>query len=396
MKKIKAFKKIFVALLILVFMTVPVNAQAAIQTGKYETVTAAANAAREDILQHKPLITVYIKSKINDPETVFYEFRDEVFKETANGDEGDYMYWDINKEYPTYVYKSGKVGNTTYYYYTFKSQIYYFTTLQQKLQVDQRVKELIAGFGFTAETTDYEKVKTIYDYICNNVTYADDINKDIVYTSWSALFNGEAVCQGYAQLLYRMLKEVGISTRVIPGWGSGSDINHGWNIVKLGDYYYNVDATWDAQYAEKNQPYQFFLKGDNFLLHTRFDEYNTPEFYANYPMAASDYGITITPQASAASQRASFSIIKPKFKSVSGKKIRLTKVVGAYKYQIKYSTKKTFKKKTTKTVNTKKRTYKIKKIKKNRKYYVKFRAYKYIDGIKTYTQWSKIKKTKIK
>lgn len=359
---------------------------------KYTSVIEAAESARTKMVNHESNISVYIKSANSNPVEVFEEFENELMKETSKGDEGDYLRWDIDREYPSYSYKMAKSGKTVYYYYNFRIEYWYLTTLEQKAQVDSKVKEIIAGFGFTTETTEYEKIKAIYDYVCTTVTYADDIEKDIVYTSWSALFNHQAVCQGYAQLMYRMLKEVGISTRVIPGNGKGSDIMHGWNIVQIGEYYYNLDATWDAECYAAGKGYNYFLKGDNFKDHVRLDDYKTAEFYAQYPMSANDYG-TGTPILSVTSQKSSFNVIKPKFKKVSRKKIKLIRVANAKKYQIRYSLKKNFKT-GTKTVTTKKITYKLKKLKKKYRYFVKFRAFTRIDGEKVYTQWSKIKRIK--
>ena len=390
------YSRLAAIVLALVLMIMPVDtAQAAQSASKqYTTVSKAADLARTKVVKHAKSVSAYIKSTSSDVEAVFEDFLHELIKETPNSDEGDYMRWDINREYPSYTCKTEKKGNTIYYNYHFKIEYLYFTTSEQKNQVDNRVREIIAGFNFTSETTDYDKIKTIYDYVCQNVRYADNVNNDIVYTSWSALFNQEAVCQGYAQLLYKMLKEVGISNRVVPGYGKSTDVMHGWNIVKLGDYYYNIDATWDAELAAAGKEYEYFLKGDNFRYHTRLDDYTTSEFYARYPMAANDYGAE-TNELSYSSKRAAFNVIKPKFKSVTRKKLKLVKVADAIKYQIKYSTTKKFKQ-GTKTVSTPKTAYNFKNLKKKNKYYVKFRAYTFIDGKKVYTQWSKTKTIKKK
>ena len=358
----------------------------------YKTVSEAAVQVRNKILEHSEKASAYIVSTSSDYLKIFETLQDEIFKETDSADTGDYMRWDIDREYPSFKCKVKKSGKTTYYYYTFNFEFVYFTTLDQKHQVSEKVDEIINSFNFTLETTEYEKVKTVYDYVCENVSYAKDETQDIVYTSWSALFQGEAVCQGYAQLMYAFLKRLGISTRLIPGYGANTNVNHGWNIVRLGNYYYNIDATWDADYAAAKRPYEYFLKGDNFAKHTRMEEYTTAEFYLKYPMAANDYGVGKATE-SLNSKQAVFSVIKPKFKSVSRKKVKLIKVAGAKKYQIKYSTDKKFKK-GNKTVTTKSTTYKFKKLKKDTKYYVEFRAYKKISGVKTYTRWSKIKKIK--
>lgn len=83
-------------------------------------------------------------------------------------------------------------------------------------------------------------------------------------------------------------------------------------------------------------------------------------------------------------------------KNVKGKKAKVTlkKIKGVNGYQIKYSTSKKFKKATTKT--TKKITYTIKKLSKNKKYYIKARAYRLVNKKKYYGSWSKVKKVIIR
>ena len=80
-----------------------------------------------------------------------------------------------------------------------------------------------------------------YDY-----TNLNDDNYKLKYTAYAAMCNGTAVCQGYSNLLYRMLLEAGVDCRIISGIGVSG--GHAWNIVRLGDLYYNVDATWDSNY----------------------------------------------------------------------------------------------------------------------------------------------------
>ena len=89
------------------------------------------------------------------------------------------------------------------------------------------------------------------------------------------------------------------------------------------------------------------------------------------------------------------SIIKLK---VNGKKLMVTikKVSGADKYEIQYSTKKSFAKKYAKAVFSDKTITIIKKLKSKKTYYVRARAYKLVDGKKVYSGWSKIKSVKIK
>ena len=70
------------------------------------------------------------------------------------------------------------------------------------------------------------------------------------------------------------------------------------------------------------------------------------------------------------------------------------KVTGAKCYQLQYALNKKFKKK--KSIQTKKTKYTIKKLKKNKTYYIRVRAYKMNGRKKVYGKWSKVKKVKIK
>lgn len=114
---------------------------------------------------------------------------------------------------------------------------------------------------------------------------------------------------------------------------------------------------------------------------------------------------TITEQHTVVSDEpTAINITKPKNITVKNKKknaVRLSwgKVAGANGYQIQYSTSKKFTKKIVKTTNKTKLT--IKKLKKNKNYYFRIRAYRITtennqQEIYNYSSWSKVKNAKIK
>lgn len=208
------------------------------------------------------------------------------FSHTGNPIEGDYLRWQYAawKAFPGYSVS----GNT--YQYTVNFQVPYYTTAEQEEELNAAVERLLNQLNLRGKS-DYEKIKGIYDYICQNVTYDDaNLRNDyytLKFTAYAALMNKTAVCQGYAVLLYRLALTLGIDCRFIGGTGNGGP--HGWNIVKLGDLYYNADATWDAGYTN----YWCFLKGPAFdVYHIRDDEYKTETFHTAYPMASEDYDPT--------------------------------------------------------------------------------------------------------
>lgn len=65
-------------------------------------------------------------------------------------------------------------------------------------------------------------------------------------------------------------------------------------------------------------------------------------------------------------------------------------------YQIRYSLKSSMKSATYKSVSVSKTSFKVKKLKRRKKYYVQIRTYKTVDGKKCYSAWSSVKKVKTK
>ncbi len=206
---------------------------------------------------------------------------------TGEPTEGDYLKW----QYGGYTGRRGDYGVQENGQTLLKIDLTftYYTTAAQEQTLDDAVRNLLAYLNPTG--TDYEKFRTIYDYICDNVSYDyenlyDDSYK-LKYSAYAALINKTAVCQGFANLLYRLCLELGIDCRLISGTGNGG--GHGWNIVKMEGRYYNADATWDINYAGTHDYAYCLVCPDNFTDHVRDQEYNTAAFHAAYPMGSTDY-----------------------------------------------------------------------------------------------------------
>ena len=104
-----------------------------------------------------------------------------------------------------------------------------------------------------------------------------------------------------------------------------------------------------------------------------------------------------TPAPSTSKKPATVTISKPQPKTKSFV-VRWKVLGGVYGYQIQVATNKKFKKNkktiTVKKANASKKT--VKNLKKNKKYFVRVRAFKVVDGKKTYGKWSKVKSVKTK
>lgn len=216
------------------------------------------------------------------------------FDETGSGTEGDYLRFAV-RSYKCSVSTSGRLTYTVYYY----------TTAEEEAVLTKKLNEIMNSLNVSG-MSDYNKISTIYKYANSHLTYSDDLDDPYVYSAYNAVLRGDAVCQGIAQLLYRMYNDSGIPCRIIAGYshdlsGVNPNGNHVWLIVKLDGIYYLLDPTWDLR--SKNGNYRYFLKGtadfdsdapqlvhvaqnDNGLT---FPDYNSDEFHTAYPISKYRY-----------------------------------------------------------------------------------------------------------
>lgn len=204
-------------------------------------------------------------------------------KHTGVPTEGDYIMWQY-AGWQSQIGCSYGGGKCTA---TYIVVVTYYDTAEQESEVDAAVSALLEELDLS-DKTDYEKITAVHNWICNNVTYDyTNLNNNaytLKYTAYAALINRTAVCQGYANLFYRLMTELGVDCRIISGTSNNQP--HAWNIVKINGKYYNLDSTWDAG---KTSP-QYLLKcNSNFPDHARDSEYTTTAFNTEYPMSDTDY-----------------------------------------------------------------------------------------------------------
>ncbi len=172
---------------------------------------------------------------------------------TTDGLDGDYLAWKWSYQSLSISF-SDSDWESVWLVLTY-TVAYHGTTAAQEAEMAAKADAVIAGFGFTDQTSAYDKIQTVYDYIAKNIRYTADenIGKPIYHTAYSAIIRKETVCQGYASLLYYMLWSVGVPCRIVVS------ADHAWNIVWLRGQWYNLDVTWDENPLGPGHDY--FLKG---------------------------------------------------------------------------------------------------------------------------------------
>lgn len=163
----------------------------------------------------------------------------------------------------------------------------FYTTADQEAAVDSAVRRVLQELDI-ADSSQGSKVWAIHDYIVSSVEYDDSLSR---FSAYNALYDKKTVCNGYTLLLYKLLAEAGVPVRVVSGQGviGVKSENHAWNIVRIGAYWYNIDATWD----DTARTIRYFLKSDAaFTDHIRDSDYDTADFHAAHPMSPVDFDKT--------------------------------------------------------------------------------------------------------
>lgn len=85
--------------------------------------------------------------------------------------------------------------------------------------------------------TDLDKVKSIYNYIINNISYdtykASTVSGGYLPNVDSILSSRRGICFDYAALMACMLRSQGVATKLVVGTVSPKNANHAWNEVYI-------------------------------------------------------------------------------------------------------------------------------------------------------------------
>ena len=268
----------------------------------YTSEAAAAADLRKQMVSRSEELVVTLRSASDDVETIAVNLWNLALDHVeGSGTTGDYLRWQ-------HTGMSGSVAGESLdsgYRYTFTyvpdtryfDTIWFTTNAQEKALTNYIQNTILPQLSLGGKTT-YQKVQAIYNWITANVKYdyshMNDPTYLLQYSAYAAAVQKQAVCQGYANLFYRLANDAGVDCRIITGKAYNSDgtADHAWNIVRMEDEkYYCLDATWDA--GLKPESYEYFLKGLSSFSRdhqAETDKLNTP-YWTQYQSrtSATDY-----------------------------------------------------------------------------------------------------------
>jgi len=151
-------------------------------------------------------------------------------------------------------------------------------------------------------TDDYEKVRRIHDWVCENIYYDNDYYEGRAetteYDPVDVLQSRKTVCEGYTNLLQALIQAQNIPCRKIHGLALGSfnhsnitwsevdqawdqaysDTNHAWNQAYIDNRWVNIDATWNSNNYYRYGKYHKNYMGDSYYDISLYDFSHTHLF----------------------------------------------------------------------------------------------------------------------
>ena len=187
-------------------------------------------------------------------------------------------------------YINGTIANWRYGYKGYENDVTlnltfnYLTSLDQEAFIESEVGRITKNI-IKPTMSEAEKVKAINDYIVLNSTYSYN-SSTTPHAVYAILNEGKGVCQAYALLAYRLLREAGFEVRYVTGWAGEA---HAWNLVKVDGQWYHLDTTWNDPLFSASSgdmtdyiSYEYFLISDSEIA----QDHKIDAF--GYPNATSD------------------------------------------------------------------------------------------------------------
>ncbi len=123
------------------------------------------------------------------------------------------------------------------------------------LNLENMAKEIVSQVTHPG-MIPLEKEYALYRYVIDHAEYREESREYMPY-GYYVLTEGVGVCGDYAQALALLCRHAGLDMSCV------SSDTHMWNIIRLGDKYYHVDALWDEE-NEKESP-EYFNRSTEFI-----------------------------------------------------------------------------------------------------------------------------------
>ena len=160
---------------------------------------------------------------------------------------------------------------------------------KMNLELEQKSNQIVSSIK-TGTTDDYSLLLRIYEFLQSNVCYDTQEFNNIIsngktanpfsHNAYGALLNGLAVCDGYSSALSLLLNKSGYESMSAIGELTQIPsvcVMHAWNIVRVRNRYYHMDATSDSKAYSQfgGLSYNYFALDDTEIAYNHNWDINT-------------------------------------------------------------------------------------------------------------------------
>lgn len=249
------------------------------------------DGGRQDDAQEDTDVPLYYYSLLDDGKKEYYEQldgavasqEDEVTLKGISYEEAEPIFLSVTNDHPEYFWIEPSYtyqADESYVKFMFNYNCEGGEKDNRQRVIDQQSAQIVDAVP--ADSTDYEKVKTVFETIVDRTQYdksaPDNQNIYSVFGNWSS------VCAGYARATKYLLDQMGVECIYVTGDAGGEA--HAWNIVNCDGAWYCVDATWgDPVYQEgvgvdvDTTSYEYLCCTEQMLFRT-----HTPEAMFTLPV----------------------------------------------------------------------------------------------------------------
>lgn len=190
----------------------------------------------------------------------------------------DFYYYNVYYKAKYRKYKEYNIGlrqNTLKLIYNMD---YTYTDKKERITY-KRVKQITKKLKLKKEKSTCDKIKKIYKYVIRKIKRYSSKHA----TAYDAITKRKGSCVAYSTLFYLICKQAHIPCRII------DNVKHAWNIVKIGNKWYNCDTTW----GDKCPTRRYFLRGRTDTPgHKGINaEYASSEYKRLHPISKKDFKI---------------------------------------------------------------------------------------------------------
>ena len=218
-------------------------------------------------------------------------------------------FWEKYRQYEDMGYFPWYVGGSRQgwhngEYMTAVAPNYLNPSVYNRTAYERRVKEIMDETVYEG-MSHWQIALSLHDYLIANSEYDERYYTDYQNrrtTGYDLLVNGTAVCEGYAQAYMDLMNRAGVPCIIVR---SSEEMNHCWNLVKLGSQWYHVDVTWDDPSFNKTDVegyvgHEYFLLSDATISDTEHRHYGWSAPYkctsTSYEWSTNPYWKDVTSQ----------------------------------------------------------------------------------------------------